>query len=118
MVKVCIHHPVNPEKANLCVRLQAHEPKDTTDLVLPFSDDPDQLSLALDNMVKDRIISANGRREIRYQIEQGIRDRVEAARRIELTHPIWIPPAPPVAQDNGLNLNDPRIKEIVITYKD
>lgn len=118
MVKVCIHHPVNPEKANLCVRLQAHEPKDTTDLVLPFSDDPDQLSLALDNMVKDRIISANGRREIRYQIEQGRRDRLEAARRMKLTHHIWSLPEPPVVQTNDLNLNDPRIKEIIIKYRD
>lgn len=114
MVKVCIHYPVNPEKAGLCVKLLAHENNETTDLVMPFADDPNQLSSALDNMVKEKYISAKAKREIYEQIKRETLDRCME----EMRQPVWALPEPPVVQGNGLNLNDPRIQEIVINYRD
>lgn len=114
MVKVCIHHPLNPEKSNLCVKLRAHEIKETTDLVFPFSDDPDQTDLALSNLVKEKQLSHAGSRKIYEEIKREALEKLQQ----EFRHPIWTIPEAPTISNNGLNLNDPRIAEINIKYRD
>jgi len=118
MVKVCIHHPVNPEKSKTCMENMIHDASRISDLVIPFADEPHSISLALNYMIEDGSLSEAGRREIYDEIEQGIRDRIEAARQIKLTHNIWIPTEAANGPTTCLNLNDPRIAEIHIKYRD
>ena len=64
MVKVCIHYPLNPEWARMCMNLMGHAEVDTTELVLPFSDDPNQIRQALRNLMSDGYISDDVRQEL------------------------------------------------------
>ena len=69
MVRVCIHHPLNPEKSKKCMTLRDHQENWVTELQLPFLDDPGMISWALRNMSFDGDISDVAQRAIYEQVK-------------------------------------------------
>jgi len=111
MAKVCIHYPIDPKMAKECMSLRGHDESCLRDLELPFADDEAMFKRALSNLIYDGIIS-----------EQEGLDSVKKARE-NRDRNISPDPVQNLSRErtdrlDSLNLNDPRISEIHIKYRD
>ena len=131
MIKVCVHHPLNPEKSKKCMGFHHHPKNWTTYTELPFSKDVSVFEGALRNMARDGDISDSDRGELWEEAKTKLDERVvyeRVKREKKVQQAIideglrFIPMEEPTLFDlggrNQLDLNDPRIDEITIKYRD
>ena len=132
MVMVCVHHPLNPEKSKMCMKLVGHRPNWIANLELPFLNDKNVFDHALINLTAEDLVD---REEGLEAFEKAKREREELIKRIDEKEAQrvladegmrFIPMKEPTLSDLGgrsvrknlLDLNDPRIAEINIKYRD
>ena len=119
MIKVCVHHPLNPEKSKKCMGFHHHPKNWTTYTELPFSKDVSVFEGALRNMARDGDISDSDVEKLfdkaKTKFDGDLYSQIFAAH----TGPIIssLIDEPP-RQTESINLNDPRIAEINIKYRD
>ena len=118
MIKVCVHHPLNPEKSKKCMGFHHHPKNWTTYTELPFSKDVSVFEGALRNMARDGDISDSDVEklfdEAKTKFDGDLAKKLFAAS----THPLLISSDVPPHRAESVNLNDPRISEIHIKYRD
>lgn len=111
MVKVCVHHPLNPEKSRKCIDRKIHDDDDISELDVPFSGDLLKFGYALASLRSARVISVNDARSVYEEVKRRQEEIVN-----KLNQAPWIIPTP--SEWAPLNPNDPRISEIYIKYRD
>ena len=119
MVMVCVHHPLNPEKSKKCMRLHTHPKNWTTYTELPFSKDVSVFEGALRNMASDGDISDSDVEKLFDEAKTKFDEKALSQKLFAFpTEPIQISNEVTPDQKDRLNLNDPRIAEIHIKYRD
>ena len=111
MVMVCIHHPLNPKIAKQCIELGVHDPRAVTELELPFSTDKLMFHYALESMSDAGQLTKEEGQEVFETVK---RKQDEMINKINQAR--WV--IPTSSERDPLNLNDPRISEINIKYRD
>ena len=123
MIKVCVHHPLNPEKSKKCMGFHHHPKNWTTYTELPFSKDVSVFEGALRNMARDGDISDSDVEklfdETKTKFDGDLYSQIFAAHTGPiLSSPIISDLGGRTVRPNHLDLNDPRIAEINIKYRD
>ena len=121
MFKVCIHHPLNPEESKKCIGRKTHNREDISELDIPFSGDLRKFDYALKSLGGVGVISFEDGRAV---YERTKRKQEEMANAIN--QKIWLAATETPLSDLGgrsvrrdpIDLNDPRIAEINIKYRD
>ena len=111
MLRVCVHHPFNPEKSKKCINRKMHNDDDISELDVPFSGDLLKFSYALASLRSAGVISVNDARRVYEDVKRRQEEIVN-----KLNQAPWIIPTP--SEWAPLNPIDPRISEIYIKYKD
>ena len=119
MIKVCVHHPLNPEKSKKCMGFHHHPKNWTTYTELPFSKDVSVFEGALRNMASDGDISDSDVEKLFDEAKTKFDEKALSQKLFAFpTEPIQISNEVTPDQKDRLNLNDPRIAEIHIKYRD
>lgn len=119
MVQVCIHHPLNPEESKKCMGQHTHAKNWVTHIDLPFSKDVSLFEGALRNMAADGVIADHDRGELWEEAKTKFDKKALSQKLFAFpTEPIQISNEVTPDQKDRLNLNDPRIAEINIKYRD
>ena len=121
MIKVCIHHPLNPLESKKCIGRRTHDSGDISELIIPFSGDLRKLDYALAGLGSDGVISFEDARAVYERVKRNQDEMVDAINR-----KIWTASNESSLSDPGwrshrqdpLDLSDPRIAEINIKYRD
>ena len=121
MVRVCVHHPLNPEKSKMCMKLVGHRPNWIANLELPFLNDKNVFDHALINLTTEDLVD---REEALEAFEKAKREREKMVDTIN--QKIWLSATETTLSDPGwrshrrdpIDLSDPRISEINIKYRD
>lgn len=124
-VEVCIHHPLNPEMTKQCIGLRGHLSHWVTQLELPFSSDKKMFDQVLYEMTSEGSISHEDAGDLFKEASEKINqqeklDKEALAKKLfaTSTHPLLISSDVPPHRAESVNLNDPRISEINIKYRD
>ena len=64
MLRVCVHHPLNPELSKECLRDKTHMTDWITTLEFPFPDNRSMADRALNNLLTGGVISEGDREEV------------------------------------------------------
>lgn len=115
MLRVCVHHPLNPEESKKCMGQHAHAKNWVTHIDLPFSKDASLFAGALRNMAADGVIADHDRGELWEEAKTKLDQRL---RFIPMEEPTLLDLGGRSVRKNQLDLNDPRIAEINIKYRD
>ena len=124
MLRVCIHHPLNPEKSKKCMGLRGHLGQWVTQLELPFADDKKMFEQVLHEMTYEGALSHDDGQELYKAVSEKINrqeklDKEALAEKLfaASTAPINSSDDTPTRRTDTLDLNDPRISEIHIDIK-
>ena len=122
MFEVCIHYPLNPEMSKTCMAHEKHDSGDISELEIPFSKDLHKFDLALSKLDSSGIISGRDARVVyeRVKREKKVQQAIinEGLRFIPMEEPTLLDLGGRSVRKNQLDLNDPRIAEINIKYRD
>ena len=121
MIKVCIHHPLNPLESKKCIGRRTHDSGDISKLNIPFSEDLRKFDYALAGLGGAGVISFEDARAVYERVK---RNREEMMNTIN--QKIWFSATETPLSDLGgrsvrrdpIDLSDPRISEINIKYRD
>ena len=111
MIKVCIHYPLNPDASKKCMELSDHEPRNVTELELPFLTDKVMFYYALERMSNAGQLTKEEGHEVFETVKRKQDEMIN-----KINQAPWVLPTP--SERDPLNLNDPRISEINIKYRD
>lgn len=117
-VQVCVHYPLNPEESKKCMGQRAHAKNWVTHIDLPFSKDVSLFEGALRNMAADGVIADHDRGELWEEAKAKKAKLDEGLRFIPMEEPTLRDLGGRSVRKNLLDLNDPRIAEINIKYRD
>lgn len=70
MVRVCVHHPLNPAMSKTCMAHEDHNSEDISELEIPFSEDLHTFTLVLAKLSSSGLIISQDALSVYEQVER------------------------------------------------